>query len=309
MALPSRPHVFKPSLAILLSTVFWGTLWIPLRQLDHAGLNGAWATTGGFTIPLLCLLPFGVRRWRRIADVGWPLFAAGFLMAVAIALYAEGLLRGYVSRVILLFYLTPVWSTALGWLLLDHAITRGRVAAIAMGILGTFVVFGIGEGLSPPWTGAEWMGLLSGFCWAWSMVYVRRVEHAAELDKVFVQFLFLGLLFLLCSLIPGGRSWSLPDASVLLQSARWLLLLGFLWMPAVVWLTLFGGSRIDPGRVAILLMFEVVIGLASAALLTDEPFGAREVLGAGLILAACAAEVVASNAPPAGEREPRRVVA
>ncbi|OFV87347.1 MAG: hypothetical protein A3J75_00640 [Acidobacteria bacterium RBG_16_68_9] len=40
-------------------------------------------------------------------------------------------------------------------------------------------------------------------------------------------------------------------------------------------------------------MLEVVIGLGSAALLTDEPFGAREAAGAGLILAACGAEFFA----------------
>jgi drug/metabolite transporter (DMT)-like permease len=38
-------------------------------------------------------------------------------------------------------------------------------------------------------------------------------------------------------------------------------------------------------------MLEVVIGLASAALLTDEPFGLRELAGAACILAASGAEV------------------
>ena len=286
-----------PSLAILLSTFFWGTLWIPLRQLDRSGLGGAWATTGGFTIPLLLLLPFGLVRWRQIAAGGWPLLAAGVLMAACIALYAEGLLRGTVARVILLFYLTPVWSALLGRWMLGHPITGARVATIALGLLGMFVVFGIGEGLPLPRTVAECMGLLSGFLWGWSMVYIRRVEQASEFDKVFVQFLFLGLLFFLFTLIPGGRSWTMPTGAMLLRSACWLLAFGVVWMPAVIWLTVFGGSRIDPGRVAILLMLEVVIGLASAATLTDEPFGARELLGAGFILAACGSELLASSRP------------
>jgi drug/metabolite transporter (DMT)-like permease len=301
-------NALAPSLAIVVSTLFWGTWWIPLRQLDHAGLGGAWATTGGFTLPLLCLLPFGLMRWRRIASGGWPLLAAGFLMATAIALYAEGLLRGYVSRVVLLFYLTPVWSTLLGRFMLGQPITNARIATIILGLLGMFVVFGGAAGLPVPRTVAEWMGLLSGFCWGWSIVYVIRAERVSEFDKVFVQFLFLGVLFFLFSLIPGGRTWALPSAGVLLQSASWLLLLGFVWMPAVVWLTMYGGSRIDPGRVAILLMLEVVISLASAALLTDEPLGWRELAGAGLILAACGAEFVADMARPAGAVERRRLV-
>jgi len=179
--------------------------------------------------------------------------------------------------------------------LLGSPITRGRVVTVALGLLGMFVVFGAGNGLPVPRTAAEWMGLLSGFCWGWSMVSVRRVAHAAEFDKVFVQFLFVGMLFLLFTLVPGGRPWPLPTPDMFLGSAMWLLLFGLVWMPAVIWLTMFGGSRLDPGRVAVLLMLEVVIGLASAALLTDEPFGRRDLVGAICIVAACGSEFFSGN--------------
>jgi drug/metabolite transporter (DMT)-like permease len=292
LPLPQRERADRltPSLAILVSTVLWGTLWIPLRHLNAAGLGGPWATAASFILPLLVLLPFGLIRWRIILAGGWPLVQAGFLMAICVALYAEALLRGYVARVILLFYLTPVWSTLLAWVLLGDPITRTRIVTVALGLAGMSIVFGAGNGVPVPRTAAEWMGLLSGFCWGWSMVSLRRVAHAAEFDKVFVQFLFVGALFLLLTLVPGGRPWPVPTPDVLLGSASWLLLFGLAWMPAVLWLTMFGGSRLDPGRVAVLLMLEVVVGLASAALLTDEPFGRRELVGAICIIAACGSE-------------------
>ena len=286
---------FAPSLAILVSTLLWGTLWIPLRRLNEAGLGGPWATAAGFVLPLLVLLPFGLTRWRIILASGWPLAQAGFLMATCIALYAEALLRGYVARVILLFYLTPVWSTLLARVLLGDPITRARIVTVALGLAGMFIVFGVGNGLPVPRTAAEWMGLLSGFCWGWAMVSLRRVAHAAQFDKVFVQFLFLAVLFLLVSRVPGGRQWLLPTPEALLGSAAWLLLFGLVWVPAVLWLTMLGGSRLDPGRVAVLLMLEVVIGLVSAALLTDEPFGRREFAGAVCIVAACGSEFFAGG--------------
>jgi drug/metabolite transporter (DMT)-like permease len=160
-------------------------------------------------------------------------------------------------------------------------------------------VFGIGTALPVPRSVAEWMGLLSGFLWACSMVALRRVTpQVSEFDKVFVQFLFLALLFVTFTLVPGGRPWTVPTAEVVLHSATWLLVFGLLWMPVVLWLTMFGGSRIEPGRVAVLLMLEVVVGLVSAALLTQEPFGRRELVGAVFIVGACASEFFARRRVP-----------
>ncbi len=295
----ARSAAFAPSAAILVSAFFWGTLWIPLRHLNEVGLGGPWATAAGFAIPLLFLAPFGVTRRRSIAAGGWPLVRAGFLMAACIALYAEALLRGHVARVILLFYLTPVWSTLLAYFVLGDPITRARLATIALGLAGMLVVFGIGAGVPAPRSAAEWMGLMSGLLWAGSMVALRRVApHASEFDKVFVQFLFLGALFVIFTQLPGGRPWMLPAPEIFLRGATWLLVFGLVWMPLLLWLTVFGGSRLDPGRVAVLLMLEVVIGLVSAAVLTREPFGACELVGAVFIVSACGAELFAYRVPP-----------
>ena len=69
-------------------------------------------------------------------------------------------------------------------------------------------------------------------------------------------------------------------------------------------MTLYGAQRLTPGRVGILLLGEVVVGVASAALLTDEPFGWREGLGTALILGAALAEVAKQqNRPAAGAME------
>ena len=290
-----------PTIAILASTFFWGTLWIPLRQLNEAGLGGSWATVLGFVIPLAAFSPVGAIRRRSIVAGGRPLVRAGFLLAACVALYAEALLLGNVARVILLFYLTPVWSTLLARAFLGEPITKSRVVTLGLGLVGMFVVLGVGPGLPLPRSSAEWMGLCSGFLWACSMVALRRVpQGVSDFDKVFVQFLFLGPLFALLTAVSGGGAWAIPTTDVLLRSIKWLLVLGLVWMPSVLWLTMFGGSRLDPGRVAVLLMFEVVIGVGSAAALTHEPFGVHELVGAVLIVGACGSEYF-TNAPRAGD--------
>ncbi len=48
----------------------------------------------------------------------------------------------------------------------------------------------------------------------------------------------------------------------------------------------------DPGRLGILLQLEAIVGILSAAVLTDEPFGLVEILGAVLVIGAGVTEVL-----------------
>jgi hypothetical protein len=84
-------------------------------------------------LPLACVLPGAAIKRGRILAGGPSLLATGFIMAMSIALYAQGLLRGEVAREILLFYLKPVWSTLLAWWMLGHRITRDRILTICSG--------------------------------------------------------------------------------------------------------------------------------------------------------------------------------
>ncbi len=264
----------------------WGTWWIPLRQLDQAGVSSTWANAAPMFLPLFILLPFVVTRWRRIAASGWQVYAAGFLIAAVVALYAEGLLRGQVARVVLLFYLTPVWSAIGGRIFLGVPITHRRMLTIVLGLTGMAVVFGADAGLPLPTNIAEWMALTSGILWAGGLVILNRIEAVPLFDKIFVQFLFLGIIYLGLSSIPGGGSWTLPVLHNIGPAMFWIAALALLWVLPLMFLSMYAGGKIDPAKVSILLTLEVVIGITTAALLTDEPFGPREGVGAVLIVTA-----------------------
>ena len=62
------------------------------------------------------------------------------------------------------------------------------------------------------------------------------------------------------------------------------------------WSILWGARLLSPGRAGLLLMMEVITGLASAAVLAGEPFGMAQVFGSVLIAGAVVVEVL----PPAG---------
>jgi drug/metabolite transporter (DMT)-like permease len=157
------------------------------------------------------------------------------------------------------------------------------------------VIFGTGLRAPVPTSIADWMGLVAGVTWGLAMVYAYRTASRPSFDRIFVQFTFLAPLFFLLTLIPGSASSIRVEPTLLVQSAPWLLAFALIWLLPVVWLTIYGASRLAPGRVAICLMLEIVVGLTTATLLTDEPFGLRELVGALLIIGASGVEITAGR--------------
>ena len=270
------------SLAIALSGAFWGLWWIPLRQIEHQGLSGNWANLVLYAAAALVLLPIVLLRPRPTRQDMWRLVVIGVLSGLGFALWNNALLYGAVVRVTLLFYLSPVWATLLGVLLLGDSLGALRLLSILLGLAGASMVLKF-EGMLPvPRDLAEWSGLASGIAFALLAVYVRKSRDVGALEKTFANQLFavpFAGLFLL--LLPAPA----PSFAALISSLP-LILVSCVWLVPVMFLILWGAGRLDPGRVSILLLFEVVASATSAALLTDEPFGWREVAGCVLILGA-----------------------
>lgn len=282
------------TVAVLLSTVLWGTTWLPLRRIREGGPGGELATAIGLALPLVVLLPLALYRLRQTVSGVRVLGGVGLLLALGIALYAEGLVRGQVARVILLFYLMPVWSTLLGRMAYGVPITRNRVGAIASGLAGLAVICGFGFATPLAWSSADAMALAGGFAWAWAAIAVNRAGEGPLFDRVFVQALFLAPLFLAISL-PSADPGALLVAEIEASRMSWAAALGLVWMLPAMALTVYGASHLDPGRVGVFLMLEVVIGVASAAWLAGEPFGWREIAGTALVAAAAGFEM---RSPP-----------
>ncbi len=102
-------------IAVAYSGFVWGLFWIPVRALDAAGVNGLWGLLVFYLVPGLLILPVLAVRWRQTLRGGWWLLLIGLATSVPLVCYSLAVLYTDVIRAMLLFYLTPVWSTVLGW--------------------------------------------------------------------------------------------------------------------------------------------------------------------------------------------------
>jgi drug/metabolite transporter (DMT)-like permease len=83
----------------------------------------------------------------------------------------------------------------------------------------------------------------------------------------------------------------MPQLSSLDKAWYWILIIALSMLP-ITYLTIWPATVLSPGRVGMLLMVEVIVGVVSAAILTDEPFGVREFAGTVLIISAGVVEVL-----------------
>ena len=286
----SRRPELLPSLCVAVSGIFWGLFWLVLRAFENHGFTGAWPGLIVYCVCFVLLLPFLPRRWHLIKPKAATIFVTGLFTGTAFALYAASLIMTEVVRTLLLFYLTPIWSTLLGIFLLGERVTFGRVSALVLGFIGLLVVLGLGEGFPWPRNLGDWLGLAAGMFWSYGTVKAFEDKSIATYDLMLV-FVLGGAVVLALFVLFGGTVFGRPPGIDEARNALPLMLFAGLYTLPMLFLTIWPVSLISPARVGILLMGEVVVGVGSAALLSGEPFGVREAVGTILILSAAIVEV------------------
>jgi drug/metabolite transporter (DMT)-like permease len=233
-------------------------------------------------LAMLCGAYFLPLLWRERATLGgWALlliFSAGW----ANLGYVLGMLQGEVMRVLLLFYLAPVWTILFSYWLLGERLDRYGYAIVMLSLGGALVMLWTPElGVPVPQDASEWLGLTAGMGFALSNVVSRRSVHlSVELKSVSIWLgtVILTLPFLLWQ---GGLVQSLAEISW--PSWGLLLLLGVV-MCAISFAVQYGVTHMAANRAMVLFLFELVVAAAASWLLADERMDWREWMGAALIV-------------------------
>lgn len=280
--MPARSTLL-PSLSVGLGGLMWGVWWLPLRWLEGSGISGDWASVYVYAMATAILAPFMWPRRAAVRAGGVPLLVVGGLTGAAFSLWNHALIDSNIIRVTLLFYLAPVWATLIKLFVYRIPLRPLRGLAILFGLAGAAVIMGIERGFSSALSIGDGLALLAGVTFSFSAIYAERAPHIGGWDKTLVAIvLSIPVALLLAILLPLGP---VPGGAAFF--AAWpAAVVCMFWLLPVMWLVLWGTGRIDGGRVSILLLMELIGAVISSAILTDEPFGLREVIGCILILAA-----------------------
>lgn len=299
--LPSRSHALLPTAGLLLGAAISGITWLPLRVIEGHGIAGLWVTLSVVAVACVPLLP-GLLRLRELARrelIG--LFWIAALIGVAYAFYTASLTTTQVARAILLFYIAPVWGTLLEVFVLRRPVTLRRASALGLGAAGLIAILGIGLDFRLAMNLGDVLALLSGILWSVGLLFV--FSRAGSDLAVQSAALAIGALASAIVMVTLLESAAPPTPSTLAAAWPWLLVTGIGFVLPLWVLSLWAGRSLSPARMTLIFMAEVCFGVGSAALWADQPFGAREMIGMVLVLAAAAVEF--GGAQSAGTLSPQ----
>jgi len=285
-----------PSLVVAACGAAWGTFWFPLRWLADYGVGSAWVSlvfsVTGIIVPLPWIIRGIIRRPTGLEQFATQMLT-GLLIGFGFTLYILSLAITDVLHAILLFYLTPVWSTLIACIIFGEKLSWSRGLAIAAGFLGMALILGMKTGLPLPQRLGDWLALASGLLWAIGTTRSQR-KPTSQIALPAFAFAVGGTVTSLAALvIADATGSSLAGATRLLPAMPLMVGLALvLFVPPNV-MVLWASQRLDSGRVGILLMTEVMVGAVTSAIYSGEPFGLVELAGTALIICAGLVEVLA----------------
>ena len=284
--MPSKQNLL-PIASVFSGALVWGLIWYPFRVLQDAGVSGALATLLTYLLAMLCgafMLPRVWRELRLHDGAGW--WAAALLLSAGWTNfgYVLAVLHGEVMRVLLLFYLAPLWTILFSYWLLGERLNRYGYLIIALSISGAFVMLWEPRlGLPLPNNLAEWIGLSAGMGFALSNVLSRRAAHLSVEAKSYSVWLGTALLTAPLLWWQGG----LPDQLLAIDAQAWLILvlLGIV-LCGTSYAVQYALAHLPANRAIILFLFELVVAAIASYFLADEAMQLRDWLGALLIVSA-----------------------
>ena len=276
----------SPKIALLIGAGIWGLLWYPYRLLEQVDINGPNAATITYFIALLLgLIVFRKSlRASRLSD-GNPylLFWIGLLVGCACMAYILGVIHGEVMRVLLLFYLAPLWTIIFSRLLLQEKLSLHGYWVISISLTGaTTMLWQPGSNFPLPSSYGDWMGLAGGLVFALSNVLIRKDQgHSVQLKSLAVW----------SGVVVVGLTYSLflpmPHALTEISLDSWLLLLGTGLAVFVLSLVIqYGLTHVPANQAIVILLSELVVAAVAAYLLTSESMTLREWIGGAMIVSA-----------------------
>ena len=279
-----HPHHFKIAIALAISAGAWGIYWLPQRILEEGGLTGGWGTIAQMIIGVILLLPIAI--WRKVKGktTGLEIPLTGFLIGGGFICYALSFLLTDVVRALILFYMTPIWTTIFEILFLKKRPGLERVLTLSLALGGLWIVFSKQTIIPLPENSGDWLALAGGALFSAGLVRLELIKTDGVFPIIFSFFSFGSIFNIVAGFLLKEYLGPVPPIEAFVSMALFLIIISvFYFIPTGI-VIFWSPSKLGAGLCSILFLSEIVVGVITSSILTNEPFGWREITGSTLIV-------------------------
>jgi drug/metabolite transporter (DMT)-like permease len=270
---------------LLFGALCWGIVWYPYRIMSDAGVSGIVSSFYTYCIAVILAALYFSKHWRGVFQLPLSIILLSLVAGWTNLSYVLAIIDGEVMRVMLLFYLSPLWTLILAHFWLKEETHLAGMIAIVTSLLGAYIMLydPLVSGFPVPRNTAEWLGLSSGFGFALTNVMTRKSVHLSLRAKSFA--IWIGVIVVCVIAMPLMQVSLLSPA--MLTPANWLVmvLIAVLLIAATLFVQ-YGVTLIKATRASVLFLFELVVAAIAAYFLTDETMNLYEWIGGTLIVVA-----------------------
>ena len=269
-------------ISLLFAATMWGLLWYPLRLLDQAGMPGIWSSLLMYLAAALLAIPALWKQYKVIPAIRNDLLILALAAGVTNVAFVIALIDGEIMRVMLLFYLSPIWTVLLGYFWLGEKPSPLALVMFIIAMTGALIMlWNLDLGMPWPRNHAEWLALLASFAFSINNVWARKLASVSMGLKTAVVWwgvVAVSILVLLWQQTP------IPDVSIQVWAGAWLL--GWLGIVIMTIAVLYGVAKMPVYRSSVIMLFELIVAAIAAWWLTNEVMTLQEWMGGALILIA-----------------------
>jgi len=270
-----------PIFSLLFGAVMWGLVWYPIRLFEAQGLQGLWSSALMYCGTFVVAIPVLYKGWRAWLSHPWLFLFMAIATGWTNVAFILAILDGSIVRALLLFYLSPLWATLMGYFFLGEQLSRRSLVVLFVAMLGAIIMlWDESLGFPAPQSKADWLALSAGIAFAITNVLIHRLNDASVMVKTATGWLGVFVVAFVLIFITEEKNTATADVMV------WAWLLGAFIMTLMNISVVYGVTHMPVHRSAIILLFEIVVGAVSSLLLTDEVVHSREWIGGALVILA-----------------------
>ena len=271
-----------PIFSLLFGAFVWGIIWYPYRLMANAGVSGIYSSFYVFILTIAIALPYFFITKKKV-----PIWSKDFWLLALVAGYTNisyvlAVIDGEVVRVMLLFYLSPVWTIFLAHFMLNEDTQKRHYIAVFISLIGAFIMFWEPGYLIHLDSKSDWLALSSGLGFAITNVMTSKHAHMTVNQKALAIWLGVIVVAIICIMFDKNAMPTLDffrpvDAAIMMVIALSLFLSTLLVQ--------FGVTQIKAVEASSFFLFEIVVAAISSYFLVDESIALEEWLGGILIIA------------------------